>query len=368
MLQGMCAHDLLRETPPLALNESACGDKPAGSRRRVLLLRLLIGLTVLAGMFALRVSLPKTLRWLGQARPELMVAAFAVMCVGDFVSALKWQLLLRMAGCRVRTWSVVRASVIGVFYSNFLPGSFGGDVVKSLLVAESSGGKARAVASVFMQRNTGFASLLLIANVASWVRPLHVSLFPPRLGLLNNVAFWFGALTVAYLAVNAVLMSSRLYGWFWHGLERVIAQRPGQASAEATGSRLALRVLEAGRRVHDSLFLFHRAIPVATGISLLTQLNDCFMVFLIARALGLDLPFGYFCIFLPAVTLSALLPITVNGIGLRESVYVVLLHGVGVSPERAMGISLAHYGLILVMAFLGGMLHWFEPQRSKPGA
>jgi hypothetical protein len=123
------------------------------------------------------------------------------------------------------------------------------------------------------------------------------------------------------------------------------------------------KLLHKIQRFHDSLLLFRRGVPVAVGISVVTQLLDCLMVCLIAHSMDIRLPFGLFLVYVPAVAVAALLPVSFNGIGLREAVYVVLMGNAGVSPDQAVGISLVHFAFILGLAGAGGLIHWLQPIR-----
>jgi hypothetical protein len=77
--------------------------------------------------------------------------------------------------------------------------------------------------------------------------------------------------------------------------------------------------------------------------------------------LGLTIPFGNFCVFVPAITLASLAPVTINGLGLRELGYLVLLENTGATAEQAVGISLLHFGYLLSLGFVGGVTHWISP-------
>lgn len=58
------------------------------------------------------------------------------------------------------------------------------------------------------------------------------------------------------------------------------------------------------------------------------------------------------------VTLSMVIPISINGCGLREGVLVTFLTAVGVSPERALAFSLL-YGACNVIPSLPGLPMWW---------
>src|SRR5690606_26936878 len=99
-----------------------------------------------------------------------------------------------------------------MFYNNFLPGSVGGDVVRVLLIARYAGGKAKAAASVFMQRNTGLAGLFAIGIPSSFLWP-RIMDWPGELinrhmtDWLHDCRVWLLAAMVGFAGVNALLFN-----------------------------------------------------------------------------------------------------------------------------------------------------------------
>ena len=83
-----------------------------------------------------------------------------------FISSLKWWLLLRAAEQPVAYLWTVRTYLVGQFFSNFLPTSIGGDAVRVFRLNRLVGRLALAIASVFVERITGFLALTIIGWVA----------------------------------------------------------------------------------------------------------------------------------------------------------------------------------------------------------
>ena len=306
-------------------------------------------------VFRFAASAEGTVTVIRGAKLPILLLAVLVAIAGELVTAYKWKWLLQYIGQPVSLWFTVRASYIGMFYNNLLPGSVGGDIAKTILAGPASGGLSRGVASVFMQRNTGFGALLIIANAAVWLPPLKMTVFREPFGHLNYAGVWFAAVTVAYVSANLVLMSSAVYSAVWAAMSRMAWS---QAAAK-TASKL--------QRLHDALLLYRGAFGVGVGISIISQLIDCYLVFLIFHSLGIAISYWNACVFAPAATLAALVPITLNGVGLREAVYIVLLTAIFVTAEQAVAASLVHYSMILLMAFAGGAMQLFgRKSRAHP--
>ena len=77
----------------------------------------------------------------------------------------------------------------------------------------------------------------------------------------------------------------------------------------------------------------------------------------IARALAVDVPFRLFPLFVPIIGIVNVLPISFNGLGVRENVYDFLFSRAGVSGADAVGMSLAFYFLRVSAGLIGGLLY-----------
>ncbi|MFK7894728.1 MAG: YbhN family protein [Myxococcota bacterium] len=88
-------------------------------------------------------------------------------------------------------------------------------------------------------------------------------------------------------------------------------------------------------------------------------------VVLLGRGMNLSVPImGYFEA-VPLVALAAMLPITVGGIGIRETGYILLLGLYGVSETACIALGLAQYATFVMLACLGGCLFTMPDRFSK---
>jgi uncharacterized membrane protein YbhN (UPF0104 family) len=95
--------------------------------------------------------------------------------------------------------------------------------------------------------------------------------------------------------------------------------------------------------------------------------------FFIARALSVDLPLAVFGLFVPIIAILNLLPLSFNGLGVREGVYQFLFVPIGVSTAIAIAMSLAFYFLRFGAGIVGGLFYAYnsvsvitrQPQSKK---
>jgi glycosyltransferase 2 family protein len=270
-----------------------------------------------------------------------LVAGLVIYAGGQALSALKWRLLLRPVGLTTSYSRLVGFYFTGMFFNLFLPTIVGGDAVKALLLARESGAPARATMSVFMERNTGLCALLVIAVLAAAVAP-PVRLFGVSLVILTAV---FG---VAYLTANLILLSPGAYRL----VDRVIA------ATRLSGMRLRAQSL------YDAVTPYKSAVPTlvaALALSLVFQALVIAVVFLNARALSLAVPLSAVAVFVPLVSLAGMVPVSVNGLGVREALYILLFGQIGVSAEIAVSLALLYLAVTFVASLPGGLVYALQP-------
>ena len=98
----------------------------------------------------------------------------------------------------------------------------------------------------------------------------------------------------------------------------------------------------------------------ALGLAFLLQLNVIVFFYLIAKALGLTIPFHYLLLVIPLIQLCLMVPISINGIGLRENAYIFFLAPIGISAAAAVALSWVAFALVLIYALGGGLLYAFR--------
>lgn len=106
-------------------------------------------------------------------RIDLLYVGLSVLLSFGMValSCVKWRVLLGVCGHRLPFGAMMRFYFIGYFFSNLLPSSIGGDVVRSWYCGERIGNQADAAVSVFLERFTGLLMLLFLAVFGPLIVP-----------------------------------------------------------------------------------------------------------------------------------------------------------------------------------------------------
>jgi uncharacterized membrane protein YbhN (UPF0104 family) len=295
------------------------------------LARILISIGLLAWVLT-RVGLDNLLTTFATLDWRLYALALGLSTLSMGLRAYRWWILLDAVKVRVNYWRVVYLYYIGAFYNTFLPTGFGGDVMR---VVEFGGGasSAQAAGTVIVDRLTGFVMLFVLALVA----------LPFSYHLLPTAMLWVLIAVSGSVIVGAALLFEG------HILRRLTARFPRALSlaGDAWLGRTYAVITACGRK----------AIALALFWSLMFNLLHIGASALIGLALGLSVPVGVYFVFVPLATVALLIPITVNGLGFRESIYLALFPQTGVSGPQATAFSLGTYSLDLLDGLVGGVIY-----------
>jgi uncharacterized protein (TIRG00374 family) len=261
------------------------------------------------------------------------------------VSAWKWQRLLAALSVRVGLPALFRAYWIGAFVSGLLPSTVGGDFVRAALTRRHAGAGPVA-ASIIVERLTGLAVLLAIVLIVMLARPDLVAAGPLRTAV--PLALGTGA---AVLLLPVLLLARRrapratVPGRSWPGRVRALLATFGGA------------LTDYARR--------GGALLVACAVSLAFYALIVLFQYAVVRALGLRVGLGDVAAVAPLVTLAAALPVSPNGLGVSEGVFVLLYARVGLSPEEALAAALLRRLILTLTAAAGGVL-WLASAGARP--
>lgn len=269
------------------------------------------------------------------ARLEWLGAALGVMFASNVVGSYQWNRLLRGAGVTLPFWKVCAYYHVGLFFNNFLPANVGGDLARVLDASRASGSRATSFSTVLLDRIIGTVTLAGLAVVTAIPAVDHFHLGVLYAGL------------VAVFAASALMLWAILHPRALTTLERVLA-RVGLGRLKPSLDELAERLRDFRHQPRLFMELFMVALVVQfmrIGVHALT-----------ARALGLPVPLTYFFLFVPLLAVIVSLPISLNGIGVREAAGIQLFGLVGLSPGAAFSLQFTTYLVAVAVSLIGGVV------------
>lgn len=261
------------------------------------------------------------------------------------LSAYRWYLLLRPLGLESSYKKLLSYYLLGMFFNFFLPTAIGGDVVRVFYLRKDTGTLSKSGASVFLDRNLGMAALLLIATLAALLAGTSFKGVP--------LAPVFGLVVIAFIAANMVLFYRPTYNLL-HRLLDIFRMKKAEEKVE----KLFLSI-NCYRSEHKLLF-------VTMILSIVIQVGCIVINKLSADAIGMQrASWVDFSVFIPAIGLISMMPISVNGMGWREFSYIVLFGSVGVPEPKAAALAFLWLGVLVVTSLPGGIIYLFGGNGRK---
>ena len=297
--------------------------------------RLVVSLCLIAVVLS-KVPLDSVAHTLSRVSLVPVVAAGALFAIVNCLVTYKWQLLLRAQGLALSYRQALTTYFVGLFFNNFLPTGFGGDAARAYLVARNTGSGLNAVVSVGFDRAHSLWALLLIAAPSCLYSVTALGL-PLGLGIALTL------LVVGSSVVGLVLVlgSSRI--------------RTGLTLSHLpTGSRDNLLKL---LYPFEKLGAHSGTLALSSLVALGSQMLGFVVQYLLFASLDVPIAFPSLITVISLVTLATILPVSVNGIGVREGAYVVLLSGAGVPAPVAVSLSLLSFAVLTANSLLGGILY-----------
>lgn len=250
----------------------------------------------------------------------------------------RWQILLRVVDIRLtwlRTWRLV---MIGMFFNMFLLGATGGDVVKIFYaMREARGEKAAAFLSIVLDRVIGLLALALVsAGVVAWHFQALMST-PLAQGLLVTIALILGG-SVGVIAAAAAVAALRFEN-------RLPARMPMR--------RGIIDMAVAIRHYAKSPGTLALAFALALGVHILVFSTFWFSARAFTSALGAGDIFSV----MPIVNTITSLPISLQGVGWRETLFENLLDALYHTPKAIADlISMGGYLVTVAWSLAGGIV------------
>ena len=297
---------------------------------------------------ALVALVARTVNWasLGRlvGRADLWWAALGTALVPVVIAglALRWLIFLRQQGLPVPLATIFQLTWAGQFFNSVLPGSTGGDVVKIFQLCRTfPARKAAAAATIVADRLIALLALMAMALLSLIIDPVPVRILSQQRMSVSAAALWLVAIVL--LAAGALWLVSRM-GRFTQVTRRI--SRTVQAM-----------------RMHLGL---NRYLAAALALALAVHCVNFFSFYCFARSLSLALTYTQVVTMMPVLLFFMLLPITINGHGLRELLLIVYFAHMGTSvatsgqagvQEMAVAVSLLGVASDLLWSLPGGLLY-----------
>lgn len=290
------------------------------------------------------------------------------------VSCMKWKVILGRKANSISFLQLLRIYTVGYFFSNLLPSTVGGDVIRSYYSGKLLGNQSFAAVSIFVERFTGIFFLFFLVIFAPLFSPdLYRS---PFIYLPAGAGFFLLCITVWLWKVkNPLAMPQKILSVIFRCLSRLTSLHSlsslnnGVMFLERKCSAILTRfgqVREEFRFANDAfrkdrLYLF-KIILLTALFYVMTWVN----VFVAFRVFGIQPEFTDICALIPAILLAAHIPVTILGnLGYFESVFVVYFMLIGVPSADTLAMGLLLRARMLALGFVGLCMYLFYTHNKR---
>lgn len=314
--------------------------KPARSMARRAAVPV-IKLLVSAGLIAVllwRIDVGQLLRTAANAAPTWLLASLVIYLAMILASAWRWGVLLAAQHVRLGFRDLTSSFLVATFFNNFLPSNIGGDVVRISDTAPPAGSKTLATTVVLIDRGIGLLGLVFVAAVAA-----SAGRSSGAAGPVGPVLLWAG-LGLGAIAVTPALVNPHAFVRLLHPLRALHPEWISERIARLTSALVRFRETPAA---------LARCFAGAVAVQLLL------VVFYqaIAYSLHVDIALSDLAFIVPVTFIVQMLPVSMNGFGVREATFGFYFTRIGLTLEAALLVSLLGAAMIMVFSLSGAAVY-----------
>ncbi|MGE0267935.1 MAG: lysylphosphatidylglycerol synthase transmembrane domain-containing protein [Candidatus Omnitrophota bacterium] len=297
-------------------------------------LRIGISAALLWWLFS-KIDIEQTANVIKSAELGYVLLAFGFFVTTYILTYHRWRLFIKALKLEVPYREIVRYFFIGMFGNLFLPSAIGGDAIKIYGLCQYTSQKAKVVASILLDRLSGYAGLVIVVIVA----------FAAGYKLINSPGIIIPILLIipGTIMIAAVLFNETIYEFVCRVFDRIP------------------KFKKALMQMHYDIALLkdNKGYGYA-GIGLSCASHVCLAVlsFFIAKGLHQDVKLIYFLLFFPLISVASILP-SLGGLGVREAAAVYFFGKIGIDSGIAASITLIAYIFMVIVGLIGGAIYVF---------
>ncbi len=284
-------------------------------------------------------------------KPTTLLLAFCMFLTAMAIGIFRWQLLLRLQGIHIAHYQATWIAATGMFFNAFLIGVTGGDVFKAWYIAKAAPErKPQAVLSIAVDRLIGTLGLFVLAIISIFLNLPALLNVPQTRSIVFTVISSFA---VVLIVIGLTTQHHRMIAnpW-WKRLWQYVPDK--------------LKVLF--DQLLESYKLYGR-YPRTLIVTLLLSVGVHALVVLAAWVIGHDIGIkgltlvNYF-VYCPIINVIAAIPITPNGLGVREAAYVRFFSLQGVPGSNSAALSFLIYSITMALSFACGVFYLIGKPRK----
>lgn len=274
-----------------------------------------------------------------RARLLWAVTGIGLLVMMRLVSAFRMRIITRRQGMTLSVTEIMKINFVTGFFGLFLPGYIAAGAMRWHMLSSKDKKRVEALTSVAFDRVNDTIVLLLVGGASLSVAAADT--------VPAGLPWILGGVLAALVMVYVLLLNARTTNW----LQQLVAL--SHLDRWPWFRRQFTRLTESMTRFHA--FSLQARVGL-WGLSLLFHILGTLAFYLIAHAVRLDLGLADIAWIRACLHLLFLLPLSVAGIGVRESALVILLAPFGIASAQAVAFAFLLLSGQLVLAGIGGLL------------
>ncbi len=303
-------------------------------------LKILIAIGLFYYLFKTKVPVHEVIQNIKNLNMLYFVTIIILFFLFYLTFSIRWNFLLKAQGIQISEIRSYLYLLVSFFFNNFLPSGLGMDVIRSAYAGEE-GNFEKAFGASIMERILGMIGMMIIGVFAVFSGKSE-----------------FIKLSILYLGL--ILLTILIYYFFTSLKVEWLKEK-----------LLSIKLLNLGKSIRE----FYRAVKIykskrktiiiGIAYSVLVQMVITLINYFIAKGLAIPVPFSALLAFIPIITIISLIPLTINGLGLRETAYVYFFSSIGIAESEAFSISLVYLAISVITSSIGGIIFVFLSRESK---
>lgn len=312
----------------------------------LLLVRIIISISLIVFLVKTQFKdIRSALEIIKSANKPLLILSLSTHIFGIWITAVRWNTLLVTQKVKLGTSTLTLTVLIGFFFNNFLPTSIGGDVFRTYDAAKKANIPIETSASIIIvERFSGIISTSTYAIIALF---LGFTAIGNQSFIIPVIIFFIICIIIAFFILNPSMLR----------LNKLINR-----------IKFLKKVKEKLANIYFTFLSFKKFKWVLVRVmiySFLLQFAVILNYFLAAKSLGINLNLTAFIFIVPVVTIIAMVPISIGGIGIRENTLVFIMTAIGVGSEQAALCALLIFLMLIFIGIIGGIIYSIRPHYIK---
>ena len=313
----------------------------SGRRYVFIALKLAVSVVLLAVLFSIsNVDARRLWADTRNASVPWMLAALVLFALNAVASTWRWHRLLEAQDVHIGGRRLFGSFLVASFFNNFLPSNIGGDVVRIRDTAGPAGSKTLATTIVLVDRVLGLMGLVLVAAI--------------------------GATMAAGAQGHAA--SPIWPSWLWASfLLGAMAMAPAMLAPAGVGRLLRPLTVVHPEWVGDRIDTFTSALgrfrnsPGALASTFVGAVfvQAMMVVYYLAIVYSLNIQIGVWdlAVIVPLSFIVQMLPVSVNGFGVREATFSLYFRRLGLPIHSAVLLPLVATALTMLFSLTGAAVY-----------